>query len=46
MAEFKHCEKCSGKKKELCAKFRTCLADKSGNEKKGDKKPVRKGTYG
>jgi len=42
---FKHCEKCPKEKKALCEKFRTCLAEKSA-DKKGDKKPVKKGTYG
>jgi len=44
-AKFKHCGECSEKKKALCAKFGTCLAEGS-KSKKGDKKPVRKGTYG
>jgi hypothetical protein len=43
MAEFKPCEGCPDKKKALCTKFKTCLGEQS---KKGDKKPVRKGTYG
>lgn len=38
---FKHCDKCSDKKKQaLCAKFRTCLdegAKKSGKSKKTGK---------
>jgi hypothetical protein len=42
--EFKPCENCDPARKNLCAKFGTCLGkDKA---KKGDKKPVRKGTYG
>ncbi len=45
MAEFKHCDGCPEKKKALCGKFRTCLAEGS-KSKKGDKKPVKKGTYG
>jgi len=44
---FKHCEGCPEKKKALCAKFRTCLSEKGkGEAKKGEKKPVKKGTYG
>ena len=45
---FKHCEGCPEKKKALCAKFRTCLSEKpkDGKAKKGEKKPVKKGTYG
>jgi hypothetical protein len=44
---FKHCEKCpkDKKRKSLCEKFRTCLDEKSA-DKKGDKKPVKEGTYG
>jgi hypothetical protein len=45
MAEFKHCDGCPENKKKLCAKFRTCLAEDS-KKKKGDKKPVKNGTYG
>ena len=46
---FKPCETCPKKegREELCEKFRTCLDDKpKGSAKKGDKKPVKKGTYG
>jgi len=44
---FKHCEGCPKDKKALCEKFRTCLAEKpKGSAKKGEKKPVKKGTYG
>ena len=43
-AKFKHCGECSDKKKALCAKFGTCLAE-GAKSKKGDKKPVRKGTH-
>ena len=45
--EFKHCGECSEKKKALCSEFRTCLGGKGKKTaKKGDKKPVGKGTYG
>ena len=40
---FKHCKSCDPARKPLCAKFGTCLA-KVG--KMGEKKPVKKGTYG
>ena len=43
MTEFKTCPECPENKKALCTKFKTCLNEKG---KKGDKKPVRKGTYG
>lgn len=42
--DFKHCEGCDSARKALCSKFGTCLAESKG--KKGDKKPVKKGTYG
>lgn len=45
MAEFKTCPECPDNKKALCTKFKTCLREKAKG-KKGDKKPVRKGTYG
>jgi len=45
MAEFKPCEGCPENKKALCSKFKTCLGKKAEG-KKGDKKPVKKGTYG
>ena len=45
MAEFKTCPECPENKKDLCKKFKTCL-DKKSKGKKGDKKPVIKGTYG
>jgi len=46
---FKHCEKCpkDKKRKALCEQFRTCLSEKpKGSAKKGEKKPVKEGTYG
>ena len=47
MAEFKHCGTCPPFLKKKCtAEGRCMMADKEGKGKKGDKKPVKKGTYG
>jgi hypothetical protein len=47
MAEFKHCGTCPPFLKKECTKEGRCMmAGKAGKDKKGDKKPVQKGTYG
>ena len=47
MAEFKNCGTCPPFLKKKCiAEGRCLMADKEGKGKKGDKKPVKKGTYG
>lgn len=43
--KFEHCEGCDDARKELCAKLQTCLAEGMAG-KRGNKKPVKKGTYG